>query len=789
MSLTSAVDGAVDGPQHMAKIPEVPNKPAYYDYSEDFEGIEERPVTPEAPLAPVAPVPTRMSVGSYRPMVLQDNCDTRLESSDEGQNEFMAMLRRSVLNEGSDDDDDDESCREDKIYPPMPRSNTKGNGVNLNSQLPLVNSISYAASDTDSRQGGPAGASDVLEGSKLMPQQDTNTEDVVEEVDQTLKPSPAVLAPWSPTQEVQSSALSPTATTEQALVELADDDQGGPVVDQGSDNGSESEKPSVDCVPENQTGPSKSGNTLGSTPSDGKTTPPTLAGSNRLHESRLFSLGSGLGDLASFVNYVDRHIRSPSLPDVSASPEAPRQAGDEYVPITRVQTAPSPGRNDENKARGGDAAKPSLRRYNKNIAVLKAKTNQPTDLSCETPVRRPTPMLAPSPISPAKLLRVKNSIPQLMKALPPLPGYFPAPESPFTEAVIPASFDPFDLSKLTEARSTLTEAILPPNRNEETDKRYNPFVFDESTPKPKFKVKHAASFAPGHSKELRRGEIDKYDPFSPPQVSDKRSATATEYSTAPIRLVPSKGKLKIKRARPGLETIASDNAGTVRRHAKFEKSNTVSDIASQQPHDLFSRSTAIETAFQHGEEDSGEEFAGEDAILQEASGPEPIPVLKVTPSAKAQYVPVISKRGSSLDTHLNTLRLPSVESDVVNANEMHSFFSETSDTKPPRGLRKRISNLKARIVESRHRETRRSPLREDGMQEDSSNGTVVLATTHSPSTFRNLFSVVNRTHRTGQAPRIAQSGQSKRLKKKLGRWMKGAKHVVRAWSKPKRRAD
>ncbi|KAL8389984.1 hypothetical protein RB595_009216 [Gaeumannomyces hyphopodioides] len=39
-----------------------------------------------------------------------------------------------------------------------------------------------------------------------------------------------------------------------------------------------------------------------------------------------------------------------------------------------------------------------------------------------SPARSETPMLAPKPISPAKELRVRNSIPQLIKALPPLPG-------------------------------------------------------------------------------------------------------------------------------------------------------------------------------------------------------------------------------------------------------------------------------------------------------------------------------------------------------------------------------
>lgn len=76
--------------------------------------------------------------------------------------------------------------------------------------------------------------------------------------------------------------------------------------------------------------------------------------------------------------------------------------------------------------------------------------------------RSEAPMLAPKPISPARQLKLKNSIPQLMKALPPLP---PEPSilclSPPQQLTATEGFLPYRLSPLiTDSNSTSAEVTI-----------------------------------------------------------------------------------------------------------------------------------------------------------------------------------------------------------------------------------------------------------------------------------------------------------------------------------------
>lgn len=66
------------------------------------------------------------------------------------------------------------------------------------------------------------------------------------------------------------------------------------------------------------------------------------------------------------------------------------------------------------------------RRHRRNVAALRINTAGLKDSEKHRqglpPPKEEVTILSPKPISPARQLRVKNSIPQLMKALPPLPG-------------------------------------------------------------------------------------------------------------------------------------------------------------------------------------------------------------------------------------------------------------------------------------------------------------------------------------------------------------------------------
>ncbi|KAK2626654.1 hypothetical protein QTJ16_003829 [Diplocarpon rosae] len=96
-------------------------------------------------------------------------------------------------------------------------------------------------------------------------------------------------------------------------------------------------------------------------------------------------------------------------------------------------------------------------------------------------VARPeSPMLAPKPISPARQLKLKNSVPQLMKALPPLPPEpLSRPNSPpehpvFSEKELPGKFPPLQQeldNTLIKERTKVSKKA--PSLNIENEESHN----------------------------------------------------------------------------------------------------------------------------------------------------------------------------------------------------------------------------------------------------------------------------------------------------------------------------
>ncbi|KUI54017.1 hypothetical protein VP1G_01511 [Cytospora mali] len=770
MSLTSLSGGYGYTTPHVPKLPPTPKKPIFYDYSEGFESVTEPP-----PACPIAPIPKRVSK-PYGSVNIQNNCDTDAESMDEAQHEFVAYLQEATLKElpkGTD-------YHGGKQEGPAPGFCQRNNPIQNDTQNPVMkHEVDSGLSPSEAVHIVDFGAPTP----RLRGEQEADEGNSPKTLGLTRKVATNEPTSDTPTLDDPPEPETPALTTDILSEEVAHCREDTPT---GMDNrGNQFANHGIDSpgeMPEDQlfsSGSALSSNAKPRLVHDTGSLP--YMSSNRRHDSRFYSLGSGLSSLASFANQVERHFQTPG-PNSSDRHSAELrnytdgEAGDAST-ITPLETFVGQ-HNNHGQYMCRDAEEishpprlSSLRQHRRHHAELKLNTGIGDAQQCQVVSTRSGPTLVPQPISPAKILRVKNSIPQLMKALPPLPGYSPAPESPFGPAVVAMEFEPFELSRLTDARSTLSDENTSKHRGEEAPKGYDPFVFDRKARKPRLKLRHAASFAHDKSHDLRRGYMHHDHDFLRDSC-EKRPTTAVEYSTSPV-----KRRLPIKISRTPLTSLTSEDTGTVKRRPGFQKSSTVSELSSSQPIDLFSSSNRLHVVSRSTEPPLTMQASPE--TREQASAP----MIKTTHVARVQKVSAdaFSARGSSLDAQLDTLRLPNASNEAAAEGEMQSFFSDNSLVKPQRGLRKRISDLKSRIAESRHQH--RSPLRNVLHDNNEGTGTLLPAESQSKNTFKTLLSSMSE-------PKAHPRGVSNRkVRSTLEKFVKGAKHRLRSWGKVKRRID
>ncbi|KAK4165665.1 hypothetical protein QBC43DRAFT_368805 [Cladorrhinum sp. PSN259] len=158
-------------------------------------------------------------------------------------------------------------------------------------------------------------------------------------------------------------------------------------------------------------------------------------GQNR--RSRFYSVEPRLSDFSSLVEYLDKKKNPTSHPDFTNSSQErggsnstfPDSSG-QFQDESQAWNLPLTGVLSLNEADGevcpGSVNTPCFRGHKRNFAVPRIHTGNllttPERELGSVVDRSKTPMLAPQPISPARQLRLQNSVPQLMKALPPLPG-------------------------------------------------------------------------------------------------------------------------------------------------------------------------------------------------------------------------------------------------------------------------------------------------------------------------------------------------------------------------------
>lgn len=752
----------------------VPKKPLFYDYSEEFEDVIEPP-----PVVPIAPIPQRVSK-SFRPVVFQNNGEGS-ENVEDAQSEFRAYLQG-----GTNTSHHPGQGITPIDAPTQPMSLPPGDS-GVTPQQPMDDHLDSTPSTEMCRELTP-----VLDES--VP---TGNTSAVKDRAQTKESTVVEITSDASTLDDPSEPKTPAFTAGLPFYEIT-----GPKEKVYSYRNSHEGRLTVqDTMPSegHDTLPALSKSTHTSFPTHHQTdkvvsTLPRLSCHPR-HDSRFYSLGSGLSDLASFVQQVDQHFQTPGPDD----PEIVCSESQHSRP--RTQSCEAAATVGNNPCLGGDKAPGSMKvntmvSHPPRVSSLRENRRKATVFRINTAVDEPHqyqvvstrdgPTLTPQPISPAKLLRVKNSIPQLMKALPPLPGYAPAPESPFGPAVVPMEFEPFEISQLTDARSTLVDAF----QADEASKGYDAFIFDRNAHKPRLKLRHAASFAADHERNCRRECITPKS-ASRPDTSAKRPTTSTRTSTAAAAteysIAPVKRRFPIKVSRPTLTSLLPDDAGTVKRRPGIQKSSTVSELASREPIDLFSSATELRAAVANSDIRSTQQRSFRDPVHVDTT------MLKITPVARIQQVPAdADTRGTSLDAHMDMLRIPSVDSQPGVECEIQSFFSDNSIAKPRQGLRTRISNLKSKLAESRnhHRSPLGKPPQDDRLEgprgkDDSGDGsgTSLTAAGQPTGTYKELFASAGNSKPHPQV--IAKRG----VRSKLEKFMRGAKHKLRTWGKAKRRND
>ncbi|KAI1419632.1 hypothetical protein F5Y12DRAFT_793381 [Xylaria sp. FL1777] len=391
-----------------------------------------------------------------------------------------------------------------------------------------------------------------------------------------------------------------------------------------------------------------------------------------------------------------------------------------------------------------------FRRHRRNHAALRISTTNLPRKDNEghphiTPTCSTAPLVSPKPISPARQLKVKNSIPQLMKALPPLPGTlgYDLPststdgveEEEFAEILVPFSFHgPNEHLQLEQQQAVnpvhVTGTGVVPNQQKDG---------------PKFKLKIKTA-----------GYSEASDPltYKRQPCADKRAVHSERFSDTETsdglsgKNIRSRNRSKLKVRSPRRSRLSSSHCSTVRRKTHVETPRIVTEIMRQKPQDLF-----------------GGPLKSETILLRKRR--KPLSHLVTTFNASDS---------ASLDDRvgLTGYRIPSTVSignNEISAMDRDTFISPI----PPHGLIKRLSNLRTLLSTA----TTSAPrVRDSGSLRIRKVTFNALANTDCD----NKRSVMTAESSVTEASQVRFS---QRVRTRLSRWVRGATTAMRKCAKTK----
>ncbi|KAH9996940.1 hypothetical protein F4779DRAFT_631518 [Xylariaceae sp. FL0662B] len=418
-SLTSIVDIGLSTPV-----------PRYYDYSEAFEIKQPRDI---APVPPLAPVPTRTS-SSQRPLILQESDDHLEAAFGEGDSAFFEPSSQNI-----DETDTSQVLQVTLDRPPSryraSSFRSDGRAMSFDSCEPSRKNTRGSDIDLLPSQAG-RDSMDTFNPSLDLESKDAPAYSYTNYC-MTATPKTKTNSPERQVHVQDGGA--PTIRSEQGVI-LRDD------APEESLLGDKRDSFSDDGRVGNQ-----SEDTIGSIERRRSCSEPTkdslMAATDKQQElfnrdQRFASTGPAIAHhIESSASCDEVKMTGPNYAETKAFvPNLRGCAGDNII-----------GPSSSCQAMETTQGQP-FRRHRRNQAILRINTaGLPREddegfphvaSSCST-----TPLISPKPISPARQLKLKNSIPQLMKALPPLPR-MPDDEDDFAEVLAPFSFSQFPTPQL-----------------------------------------------------------------------------------------------------------------------------------------------------------------------------------------------------------------------------------------------------------------------------------------------------------------------------------------------------
>ncbi len=358
-----------------------------------------------------------------------------------------------------------------------------------------------------------------------------------------------------------------------------------------------------------------------------------------------------------------------------------------------------------------------------------------------------TPIISPKPISPARQLRVKNSIPELMKALPPLPGdpryKAPPPTPPIIddEDEFAQILSPFSFSRPFAIRQSKSLSAVRPNSGSRPD--HTPGL-QKNIPKLRLRMRLSESPAPVQGDNR-------------PLTSDSNSTTGALFETGnsnPLKVRPLQPRRRLKLRSPRSNAIDAAPSATIRRDPAAQRSDIIAEIADQQPRDLFHFRSGVNSAIRQVSRKLT--YTNQTHRSHEIS----------STARRNVLIPNLDERPIRIPRDY----LPKSESDV------------SSDAWKPRGLRKHLSNLRCLLL-----------VRPPGffLEPDTAHIAATEAIRGSETEGREINISLASLTRSGQYMASHDGSQmhehpqprfSQRVRAKLRKWVEGAKFAVRTVS-------
>lgn len=461
------------------------------------------------------------------------------------------------------------------------------------------------------------------------------------------------------------------------------------------------------------------------------------------------SIDPGLSDLAALVSSFERIAKSPFLRKekgcsgmtgdanygVSKYSDESKANTEELISATRQNT----DQIDANSK--ALALKPFFRGHRRNQAVACISTNS---LRSETPTSIKSAnatIVCPEPISPARELRVRNSIPQLMKALPAIPNESPymSPHASIRstdDLGFPVEFSPFKLEILATPRSSPRITLKSTVEDHESFKasiEIETGSLDRSTDRKSVSSDKSVSSEVNIIEDVPIS----CTPYEQNSV-DVGCAAEPRGPTQSIRLRTSRDPL-------GME-VEENPSGTVRRYLSFSRDRPLSDLVEDPSEGMQAQVQDRKPRDGRVYQRKGRQFRlvtpnGRGARRANRPSYSPAGTNSSDGYLHERYIPL----AHPVDENLR----PSSSIEGYDLSDTRSLSSDLSFIRP-KIIRKKLSHLKIRMARSRLNLRGRN-----------------IGSTDSDATIR------LQVQRGVSAP-----GQSKKVGKRMKGWFRRAVHIV-----------